>query len=71
MGFFGKNNGLFAKVSPKFAKLHSLILPIFFLRKVLCLNVFKKILGRRMQRRIQNPVKHLRRSILQILVNDF
>ena len=62
MGFFGKNNDLFAKVSPKFAKLHSLILPIFFLRKVL---------GRRMQRRIENPVKHLRRSILQILVNDF
>ena len=33
MFFFGKNNGLFAKVSPKFAKLHSLILRIFFLRK--------------------------------------
>ena len=29
MAFLGKNNSLFGKVSPKFAKVHSLILPIF------------------------------------------
>ena len=33
MAFFGKSNSLLGKVSPKFAKLHSLILTIFFLRK--------------------------------------
>ena len=32
MAFFGKNNSLLGKVSPKFAKLHSLILTIFFLQ---------------------------------------
>ena len=47
------------------------IFPNFFPAKVLSLKVFKKILGRRMQRRMQNPVEHLRWSILQILVNDF
>ena len=71
MAFFDKNNNLFGKVSSKFAKLHLLILFIFFPVKVLSLKVFKKILGRRMQRRIQNPVQHLGRDILQILVNDF
>ena len=45
--------------------------PNFFHEKVLSLKVFKKILGRRMQRHIQNPVEHLRWSILQILVSEF
>ena len=46
MAFFGKNNSLFSKVSPKFAEIYSLILSIFFAAKVLSLKVFKKILGR-------------------------
>ena len=29
MAFFGKNNSLYGKILPEFAKLHSLILPIF------------------------------------------
>ena len=45
--------------------------PNFFHEKVLSLKVFKKILGRRMQRHIQNPVEHLRWSILRILVSEF
>ena len=51
MAFFGKNNSLFSKVSPKFAEIYSLILSIFFAAKVLSLKAFKKILGRRMHSR--------------------
>ena len=60
MTFFGKNNTRSATLHQTFAKIHSLILLFFSPAKLLSLKVCKEFLGRRMQRRIQNPVEHLK-----------
>ena len=51
-----------------FAKIHSLISQ-FFPLKLPSLKVCKKFLGRKMQRRIQNPVEHARWKIAEIVNN--
>ena len=65
MTFFGKDNSLFDKVSPNICKNSFLNFPNIFPVKLPSLKVHKKFLGRRMQRRIQNPFEHLRWSFLQ------
>ena len=52
-----------------FAKIHSLILLFFSPAKLPSLKVCEKFLGRRMQRRIQNPVEHVRWKIAEMVTN--
>ena len=60
MTFFGKDNSFFGEVSPNICKNSFLNFSNISPMKILSLKVHKKILGRRMQRRIQNPFEHLR-----------
>ena len=61
---------MLGEVHLSFAKIHSLKLQIFFPPKLSSLKVYKKFLGRTIERRVQNPVKHLRWSFL-LAVNYF
>ena len=65
--FFGKRN----RFHQTFAKIHSSILPFFFLMKLLSLKVYKKSVERGMQKRIQNSAKNLIWSFLHKQLMSF
>ena len=71
MPLLGKNNSLLGKVSPKTCQNSFCNSPIFFHAKLLPLKLCEKLLGRRIQRCIQNPVEHLRWSILHKSLKTF